>query len=107
MDVELLVVPECPNEAAAYDLTVAALAELDIDASVSVTVIDTDQQAQARGFTGSPTLLINGRDPFAEPGAPLGVACRMYPTASGLTGFPALAELREKLRSELRRIATS
>lgn len=98
MDVELLVVPDCPNEDAAYDLTVAALAELDVPASVSVTVIDSDEQAQARGFTGSPTFLIDGRDPFVEPNAAVGLACRMYRTPAGLAGLPGLHELREELR---------
>jgi hypothetical protein len=98
MDVELLVVPDCPNEVSAYDLALAALAELDIVASVSTTVIESNEQAQARGFTGSPTFLINGHDPFAEPGATAGVACRVYRTRAGLAGVPALAELREELR---------
>lgn len=103
MDVELLVVPDCPNEVSAYDLTRAALADLDLKAAVSTTVIDSDEEAQARGFTGSPTFLINGRDPFAEPGAAVGVACRVYRTPAGLAGVPPLAELRE----ELRRAATA
>jgi len=98
MDVELLVVPDCPNEVSAYDLTRAALAELDVSASVTTTVIESDEQAHARGFTGSPTFLINGRDPFAEPGAGVGVACRVYLTPDGLAGVPTLEELREELR---------
>lgn len=98
MDVELLVVPSCANEKAAYDLTQAALADLDIEASVTTTVIDSDEHAQARGFTGSPTFLINGHDPFGEPGAAVGVACRMYRTPAGFAGVPTLAELREHLR---------
>ena len=98
MDVELLVVPDCPNEAPAYGLTLAALTELNVTASVTVTVIDTDEHAQARSFTGSPTFLIEGRDPFAEPGAMVGLACRMYPTPSGLSGVPGRKELRDELR---------
>jgi hypothetical protein len=98
MNVELLVVPDCPNEAVAYELTQAVLAELDVSASVSTTVIASDEQAQARGFTGSPTFLINGRDPFAQPGATVGVACRVYPTPAGLAGVPTREELREELR---------
>lgn len=97
MDVELLVVPNCPNEAPAYDLTMAALAELNVTASVSVTVIESDEQARERGFTGSPTFLIVGRDPFAEPGAAVGLTCRMYQTPSGFAGVPPLEELREEL----------
>jgi hypothetical protein len=98
MDVELLVVPGCPNEAVSYDLTRAALADLGVVASVSATVIDSDEHARARGFTGSPMFLINGRDPFAEPGAAIAVACRVYRTPAGLAGVPAPEQLREALR---------
>jgi hypothetical protein len=108
MDVELLVVPDCPNEVSAYDLALAALAELDIVASVSTTVIESNEQAQARGFTGSPTFLINGHDPFAEPGATAGVACRVYRTPRGTTPRgPSLTTSHLAAgRSRLRRRAT-
>lgn len=98
MDVELLVVPDCPNEAVAYDLTRAALTDLGVVASVSTTVIESAEHAQARGFTGSPMFLINGRDPFAEPGAVVAVACRVYRTPAGPAGVPAPGQLREALR---------
>lgn len=98
MNVEVLVVPDCPHEGSAYDLALAALADLGVAGSVSVTVIESDQQAQECGFTGSPTFLINGRDPFAEPGSAVGLACRMYRTSSGLSGMPELGALREELR---------
>ena len=101
MDVELLVIPECPNEVSALDLTRAALNELDVPASVTTTVIKSCEQAQARGFTGSPTFLINGRDPFTEPGTAIGAACRLYRTPDGLAGVPPLEELREALREAL------
>ena len=102
MDVELLVVPDCPHETSAYDLTLAALAELEVSVPVAVTVIESDEQAQERGFTGSPTFLIDGRDPFAEPGSAVGLACRMYPTPSGLSGVPGQDALREELRRSFR-----
>lgn len=102
MDVELLVVPECPNEAVADDLIRAALADLGVVAAVSTTVIESDEQARARGFTGSPTFLIDGRDPFAEPGAAVAVACRVYRTPAGLAGVPAPEQLRTALRDAAR-----
>ena len=98
MKVELLVVPDCPNEARAYDVAVAALAELGLGVSVTTTVIATDAAARIRGFTGSPTFLIDGRDPFAVPDAWVGVACRLYRTTSGLAGVPTLEQLTSALR---------
>lgn len=102
MDVELLVVPDCPHETSAYDLILTALSELELAVSVAVTVIESDEQAQGRGFTGSPTFLIDGRDPFKEPGSAVGLACRMYPTPSGLSAVPGLDALREELRRSFR-----
>lgn len=91
-------VPDCPNEAAAFDLARDALADLGVVASVRTTVIESDKHAQARGFTGSPMFFINGRDPFVEAGAAVAVACRVYRTPGGLAGVPALEQLRDALR---------
>ncbi len=97
MDVELLVVPDCPHEMAAAELTRAALEAVGSSTSITTTVIATEAEARARGFTGSPTFLVNGRDLFAQPGAGVGVACRVYPTPAGLAGVPSLDDLRDAL----------
>ena len=47
-----------------------------------------------RRFAGSPTFLIDGVDPFAEPGRPTGMSCRIYRDTAGHRGnLPPLAEL--------------
>jgi hypothetical protein len=61
--------------------------------------VETDEQAQELSFRGSPTVLVNGHDPFADPSAPVGLACRVYPTATGLAGAPSVAELAAVLRA--------
>ena len=52
-------------------------------------------------FTGSPTILINGIDPFAQPQQTPGLACRLYPTPDGPAGVPSLPELRRALQLAL------
>jgi glutaredoxin len=95
MKAELLVVPGCPNEVAARDLLHEAAAQAGIaDLEVRVTVIATEQQAQRRGFVGSPTFVLNGTDPFAVTDAPPGLACRIYLTPHGAAGVPGIAALR-------------
>lgn len=98
MDVELLVVPDCPNEVPARDLARAALEGLGIPASITTSVIHTEEEAQARGFVGSPSFCVDGRDLFPRPEAAVGVACRVYATRAGLRGVPSLEDLREALR---------
>jgi hypothetical protein len=47
---------------------------------------------------GSPTLLVNGQDPFAEPGMVPAVACRLYRGEDGrLDGAPTQAALHQVL----------
>ncbi|GAA1739884.1 hypothetical protein GCM10009809_39250 [Isoptericola hypogeus] len=88
MKVELLVVDECPNEARARAALDRALDRAGIHAVVSTTVVADDAQALARGFVGSPSFHVDGRDVFPVPTARPGVACRVYSTADGLRGVP-------------------
>lgn len=98
LDVELLVVSRCPNEAPAWVTLDAILAEMGLErVEVRTTVIDSALAADRRGFVGSPTILINGRDPFSTAGAPIGLACRLYPTSTGLVGVPDTVDLRRAL----------
>jgi hypothetical protein len=66
--------------------------------SVTTTFIDTLRQAERRAFTGSPTILINGNDPFADPGRSPALACGVYPHPSGPTGLPDLTMLEHTLK---------
>ena len=51
MDVELLVVPDCPNEAPAAALLRTALDDVGLARTpVTTTVIDTPAEAERRGF---------------------------------------------------------
>ncbi len=98
IEIELLVVPDCPNEADAVELITTAVADARVRATVTRTVIATRDQARQRGFVGSPTILLNGTDPFAQPDAAVGLACRLYSTPHGLRGVPTLRDLRQALK---------
>lgn len=99
VDVELLVVPECPHEQDAAVLLRTALDDVGLaPIGFRTTVVSSPQEAHQRGFIGSPTILLNGADPFAEPGRAHGLACRVYPTVTGPAGVPAIRELRRALK---------
>jgi hypothetical protein len=99
MDIELLVVPDCPNGPVAAALLRTALDDVGLTGSTfRTTVIDTQQRAEQRGFTGSPTILIGGLDPFVEPGRAPALACRIYRSVTGTAGVPSLGELRQALK---------
>jgi hypothetical protein len=94
VDIELLVVADCPNESRALLALGSAFAQVGLGAQpVRVTVITNQNQAEERGFVGSPTILIDGVDPFAVPGQSPAVACRVYATPAGLAGVPPLDDV--------------
>lgn len=99
MEIELLLVPECPHGDVASDLILTALADLGMTTATTVTttVVTTEQEAAQRGFVGSPSILLNGRDLFPIDSPPA-LACRMYATADGLRGLPELRDLRRALK---------
>lgn len=97
MTVTLLYFPGCPNWEIADANLRAALEETGADIAVQRRVVDSVEDAGRHGFLGSPTILIDGRDPFAEPGAVPGLSCRVYRTQSGVAGAPTVAQLRAAL----------
>ncbi len=97
MELVLLTVPDCPNAAAFEERLAAALAGHPA-AVVSRRVVGDEREAAEAGMHGSPTLLVDGSDPFAAPGQPPSLSCRLYRDASGHTGpAPSVAELRRVL----------
>lgn len=90
----------CPNWVEADSLLHEALAAVGAaDATVERQRIETDAEAIAVGFIGSPTILLDGQDPFGVEGAEPGLACRIYSTPSGLRGSPTLDQLVAALRA--------
>jgi hypothetical protein len=62
-------------------------------------VVQDEAEASRLGMHGSPTLLINGVDPFAAPGTPASLSCRVDRDETGQSqGAPSLAALRMALR---------
>ncbi len=100
MDVEIRFFHECPNWTLAVKrvheaLKRARLAGVDI----RLNEIDAPERAESLRFVGSPTILINGRDPFvtaAEAG--YGLTCRVYDTPSGRQGSPSTEQIVFALR---------
>jgi hypothetical protein len=93
MRLEILHVPDCPG-AEALKARLAPLLHRQPNIEVSWQVVTTESQARARGMAGSPTLLIDGADPFARPGQAVSLACRLYP---GGDDGPAPAPSQDQL----------
>jgi hypothetical protein len=96
MDVTLLYFDECPNWLVANERLDTLLVEYP-GMSITRHEVDTPEEAERTGFRGSPSILIDGVDPFAGPDDPVGLACRVYQTPAGLAGAPTVDQLRHVL----------
>ena len=96
MDITLLYFDDCPNWRVAEE-RLAAIAAERADLKVTRHLVDTLEEAERVGFHGSPSILVDGVDVFAEPGAGVGLSCRVYRTPDGLAGAPTLEQLRAAL----------
>ncbi|KJS63341.1 DsbA family protein [Streptomyces rubellomurinus] len=97
MELTILAVPDCPNAPLLRERLAEALARQHAPAVTSHVVTDAEQ-AERLGMHGSPTLLINGSDPFTEPGQPASLSCRLFRDMDGaVSGAPSVDQLRRAL----------
>lgn len=87
----------CPNWQTALANLEAAALRIGADIEVNLQSVETVEDAERWGFTGSPTLLLNGADPFAVPGTAPALACRVYTTPAGFAGSPTTDQLASVL----------
>lgn len=97
LDIEIRYFDGCPNWREAERSIRGLVAELGLQADMTLTRVETSEEAERLTFRGSPTILIDGHDPWGDPDAPVGLSCRIYRTESGIAGAPTEAQLREVL----------
>ena len=66
MDIELLVVPDCPHQSAAEALLRTAIADVGLPAGFRVLTTTDADDAALHGFAGSRTFRADGLDLFPE-----------------------------------------
>ncbi len=96
MDITLLYFEDCPSWKVA-DERLALIAAERGDVTVTRRLVESPEEAERTGFRGSPSILVDGVDVFAEPDSGVGLACRRYRTPDGYEGAPTLEQLREVL----------
>jgi hypothetical protein len=99
MRIELLYWDGCPSYPEALALLEAVLAERGLDATVELRRVETDEEARALRFPGSPTIRIDGRDvdPAGAASRPA-LTCRIYHLPGGrVSPVPSRDQLEEAL----------
>lgn len=70
------------------------------DVTLEYELVDSPDMAERVGFHGSPTILVDGRDPFVTGIEQVGMSCRVFRTEDGIQGAPTEAELRKLLLTQ-------
>lgn len=96
MEIELQYFDGCPHWKVAEERLATIAAERS-DLTVTRHLVETFDEAERMGFHGSPSILVDGVDPFAGAGMGVGLACRVYETPDGRAGAPTLEQLRAAL----------
>lgn len=98
MSVTIRFLDGCPSWQRVRERLRAAAREVDVELDVRLEPVETLEEAQRLGFPGSPTILLEGVDPFARPGAVPALACRLYATPTGSAELPTVDQLATALR---------
>ena len=82
MELTLLTVNGCPH-APLFEERLAVALAAHPGVVLCRRVVASEPEAAAAGMHGSPTLLVDGIDPFARPGEAPTLSCRLYPGEAG------------------------
>lgn len=99
--IDILYFAACPGWRAAEERVRQVLLEAGLDGAVSVRMVpvETEEDAQALRFVGSPTVRVDGEDvdPAADQRTSFGFQCRLYESEGRLEGLPSTSSIRSAL----------
>lgn len=84
MKIEVLYVPGCPNYQPAVERIQKVLVSESLRVDIARVTVNSDAEATALQFPGSPTIRINGTDVEPRQVNVTGLACRLYGNSSGV-----------------------
>ncbi|MBM3933186.1 MAG: hypothetical protein FJ319_02615 [SAR202 cluster bacterium] len=101
MEIRFLYFEDCSSHEEGLARLKQAMSQESIEARIAVVKVETDEQARQLGFTGSPTILIDGKD--IDPPGPdsyPALTCRAYTMEDGrISPLPSMAMLKRALRA--------
>lgn len=104
VNIEFLWYEDCPSHADAFQLLQDVLTELGVDADIQQVKVETEEQAQALRFPGSPTIRVAGMDidPEGAAGLPHALTCRAYRREDGrISPLPSRNQVRKAIQQAM------
>lgn len=99
MKIQLLYFDGCPSWETALQTLKAACALEGLDWPIELIEVRDDDDAAARRFLGSPSIIAGEQDLWPETRKAYYMSCRMYRAPEGLRGWPTVEMLRDRLRA--------
>ena len=98
MRVQLLYFDGCPHWTVMEERLREALTLTGIPQPIEHCLVESPEEADEYRFAGSPSILLNGWDPFATSPSEVGLTCWVYSTPDGAAGVPTLEQLVAAIR---------
>jgi len=98
MNVQLLYFNDCPSYQMAEKLLREVLSAEGRSDPIEMIEIKDEADVRRWKFIGSPTIRIDGIDPFDQGTSNIGMECRVFNTPDGLRGWPTKSMLVEALQ---------
>jgi len=89
--VQLIYLEVCSHWHTALGRLQEAIHRTGLDISVELQLVSSEDDASAHLMPGSPTIVVDGRDPF--PGGAANWGCRLYESGGKLDGAPSVLDL--------------
>lgn len=102
MHIQFLYYEDCPSHEDGLARLREIMAEVGVGAPVEIIKVETEEQAQALRFIGSPTIRIDGADiDPPPPDMPFNLTCRVYQHEDGrYSPLPSHHMIRKALQGE-------
>lgn len=97
--IEVRYTADCTSWRQTVQMLTQAANELSLSVLISSRQVASDREAMELGFIGSPTVLIDGADPWPMPNAPAGLRLRPYFGPEGMLDGPSYDMIRAALRA--------
>ena len=97
MEVTIHYVDGCPHVGETYRLVAEILDASGCQGVLRTALVASLEEAKDLRFPGSPTVLVDGVDPFFDQTAPVGLACRLYGSGATRSGVPPREDLEQAL----------
>ena len=101
LKIELLYFESCPSWKMAKESLEAILQDSNIEATVQLVRVETDQEAKDHRFVGSPSFRVNKDDLFPVDHENYALGCRVYQTPDGMRGWPTAKMIEDALTARL------